>query len=577
MRPTEKTMKGLKAGQPILTVNHLKRKFGDRVVLSDISFSLQPGDRVGVLGVNGAGKSSLMKIVAGQDPGFEGVCAPAKGATIGYVPQEPVLDLDWTVRENVELAVADTRACIARYEEILIRWEDPDVLEDEEKMNALLAEQGEVQEILEHRDAIDPSRLDAKIEMAMEALRLPPGDKLTAHLSGGEKRRVSLCKELLAQPDLLILDEPTNHLDADTITWLENYLSNYTGTYMLVTHDRYFLDRVANRMLEVNRGVLKSYEGNYSSFLEAKEKQQDIQDRTDQNLLKTVTRELEWIRSTPQARRTKSKARLAAYDQLVEEASKIIPAQEMDLRIPFGPRLGRKIVSLRGVSKAYDGKTLFENLDWDVPPGAIVGITGANGLGKTTLIDLITGRAQADAGEIDIGKNTNFCYVDQNRQELDPNNTVYQEVSGGSEIIEYGDQELSVRVYLARFLFSGSIQQTPVGKLSGGERARVQLAKSLRTASNFIILDEPTNDLDLTTLRVLEEAIGAFPGCAMVITHDRYFLDRVATHIVGFEGDGRIEFCTGAWETYAEQRAERDSSGGGASTAFKHRKIERAH
>jgi sulfate-transporting ATPase len=577
MRPTENYMKGLEPGQPILTVNHLKRKFGDRVVLADISFSLQPGDRVGVLGVNGAGKSSLMRIVAGHDPDFEGVCAPAKGATVGYVPQEPVLDPDNTVRENVELAVAETRAYIARYEEILIRWEDPEVLENEEKMNALLEEQGEVQDILDHRDAMDPARLDAKIEMAMEALRLPPGDKLTAHLSGGEKRRVSLCKELLAQPDLLILDEPTNHLDADTITWLENYLSNYSGTYMLVTHDRYFLDRVANRMIEVNRGVLKSYEGNYSSFLEAKSKQQVVQDRTDANLLKTVARELEWIRSTPQARRTKSKARIAAYDKLVEDAAKMVPAQEMDLRIPFGPRLGSKIVSLRGVGKAYDGKTLFEGLDWDVPPGAIVGITGANGLGKTTLIDLITGRVGPDSGSVEVGSNTRFCYVDQNRQELDPDKTVYEEVSGGSEIVEYGDQELSMRVYLARFLFSGSIQQTPVGRLSGGERARVQLAKSLRSSSNFIILDEPTNDLDLITLRVLEEAIGAFPGCAIVVTHDRYFLDRVATHIIGFEGDGRIEFCTGAWETYAEQRAQRESDGGGASKAFKHRKIERAH
>jgi len=573
----ENSMKGLQPGQPILTVKNLKRKFGDRVVLRDISFSLQPGDRVGVLGVNGAGKSSLMRIVAGHDPEFEGVCAPAKGATVGYVPQEPELDLDNTVRENVELAVAETRNYIARYEEILIRWEDPEVLENEEKMNALLEEQGEVQEILEHRDAMDPARLDAKIEMAMEALRLPPGDKLTAHLSGGEKRRVSLCKELLAQPDLLILDEPTNHLDADTITWLENYLSKYNGSYMLVTHDRYFLDRVANRMIEVNRGVLKSYEGNYSSFLEAKEKQQEVQDRTDANLLKTVARELEWIRSTPQARRTKSKARIAAYDQLVEEASKIIPAQEMDLRIPFGPRLGSKVLSLRGVSKGFDGTMLFENLDWDMPPGAIVGITGANGLGKTTLINLITGRDSADAGEVEVGQNTKFCYVDQNRQELDPNKTVYEEVSGGSETIEYGDQELSVRIYLARFLFSGSIQQTPVGRLSGGERARVQLAKSLRSSSNFIILDEPTNDLDLTTLRVLEEALGAFPGCAIVITHDRYFLDRVATHIIGFEGDGRIEFCTGSWETYAEQRARRESDGEGASKAFKHRRIERAH
>ncbi len=570
-------MKGLKPGQPILTVSHLKRKFGDRTILKDASFSLAPGDRVGVLGVNGAGKSSLMRIVAGQDPDFEGVCATAKGATVGYVPQEPQLDLDKTVRENVDLAVADTRGYIARYEEILKLWEDPEVLESEQKTNALLEEQGEVQDILEHRDAMDPSKLDAKIEMAMAALRLPPGDQLTASLSGGEKRRVSLCKELLAQPDLLILDEPTNHLDADTITWLENYLANYTGTYMLVTHDRYFLDRVANRMIEVARGAVNTYEGNYSTFLEAKEVQKDIQDRTDANLKKAVARELAWIRSTPQARRTKSKARITAYDQLVEEASKIEPSQEMDLRIPFGPRLGSKVVSLRGVSKGYDGKVLFEDLDWDVPPGAIVGITGANGLGKTTLINLIVGREKPDSGEVDVGQNTRFCYVDQTRQELDPGKTVYEEVSGGSEIIEYGDKELSVRHYLARFLFTGAIQQTPVGRLSGGERARVQLAKSLRQQSNFVILDEPTNDLDLMTLRVLEEALEAYPGCAIVITHDRYFLDRIATHIVGFEGGGRIEFCTGAWEIYAEQRAAREASGDAQSKAFKHRRIERAH
>jgi len=570
-------MKGLKPGQPILTVSNLKRKFGDRLILRDVSFSLQPGDRVGVLGVNGAGKSSLMKIVAGHDPDYEGICAPAKGASVGYVPQEPQLDLERTVRENVEEAVAETRQHIARYEEILRRWEDPEVLESEEKTNALLEEQGEVQDLLEHRDAMDPSKLDAKIEMAMEALRLPPGDRITGVLSGGEKRRVSLCKELLAHPDLLILDEPTNHLDADTISWLENFLANYSGTYMLVTHDRYFLDRVATRMLEVNQGSIRSYEGNYTDFLTAKEQQEEIQNRTDANLLKTVARELEWIRSTPQARRTKSKARIAAYDQLVERASRLIPADEIDLRIPFGPRLGSKVLSLRGVGKGYDGKTLFEGLDWDMPPGAIVGITGANGLGKTTLVNLITGREQPDSGEVDVGQNTHFCYVDQTRQELNDELTVYEEVSGGSEMIEYGDKLLSVRHYLARFLFTGAIQQTPVGSLSGGERNRVQLAKSLRQTSNFIILDEPTNDLDLMTLRVLEEALSEFPGCAIVITHDRYFLDRIATHIIGFEGDGRVEFCTGSWEMYAEQRAKREEGGQGASKAFKHRRIERAH
>ncbi len=572
-------MQGLKAGQPLLTVRNLKRKFGDRQILADVSFNLQPGERVGVLGVNGAGKSSLMKILAGCDTEYEGILQIASGATVGYVPQEPELDLERSVRENVEEAVAETRAYIARYEEILKLWEDPEILESEEKTSALLEEQGEVQDLLEHRDAVDPSKLDAKIEMAMEALRLPPGDRAARVLSGGEKRRVSLCRELLAHPDLLILDEPTNHLDADTISWLESFLAAYTGSYLLVTHDRYFLDRVANRMLEISRGSVKSYLGNYSDFLDAKQKQQEIESRSDANLLKAVARELEWIRSTPQARRSKSKARIAAYDKLVERAERIVPAQEMDLRIPFGPRLGNTVLSLRGISKAYEGRQLFEDLSWDVPHGAIIGITGANGLGKTTLVDIIVGRVEPDAGEAQVGHNTRFCYVDQTRQELRDDLTVYEEVAGGSELIEYGDRELAVRHYLARFLFSGSIQQTPVGRLSGGERNRVQLAKCLRQSSNFIILDEPTNDLDLMTLRVLEEALSEYPGCAIVITHDRFFLDRVATHIIGFEGDGRVEFCTGSWESYAEQRATREAEAGarGPSKAFKHRKIARAH
>ena len=572
-------MKGLKPGQPILTATHIKRKFGERVVLKDITFSLQPGDRVGVLGVNGCGKSSMMKILAGRDSEFEGSCNFARGASVGYVPQEPELDFDKTVRENVEIAVAGTRALQARYEEILKLWEDPEVYENEERTNELLAEQGEVQEDLEHRDALDPGKLDAKIDQAMEALRLPPGDKVCNVLSGGEKRRVSLCRALLAHPDVLILDEPTNHLDADTITWLEHFLADYSGTYLLVTHDRYFLDRVANRMLEIHRGVIKSYEGNYTHFLEAKQKQQDIQDRTDSNLLKAVERELEWVRSTPAARRTKSKARLKAYDSMVEEAARIIPSQELDLRIPFGPRLGSSVLRLHDVSKGYGGKPLFEHLSWDMPHGAIVGITGPNGLGKTTLLNLITGREKPDEGQVEVGKNTHFCYVDQTRQTLQDDRTVYEEVSGGSEVIEYGDKELSVRHYLARFLFSGPIQQTQVGDLSGGERNRVQLAKFLRRPSNFIILDEPTNDLDLMTLRVLEEALLNFPGCIIVVSHDRYFLDRVATHIIGFEGNGRVEFCSGSWETYVEQRAAREAAGegSGASKAFKHRKISQAH
>ncbi|HPG28531.1 MAG TPA: energy-dependent translational throttle protein EttA, partial [Myxococcota bacterium] len=550
---------------------------GDRTILKGASFSLQPGDRVGVLGVNGVGKSTLMRILAGRDTEYEGDLHVAKGASVGYVSQEPELDLDKTVRQNVEQSVEETRALLRRYDEILAAWADPEVMEDEARMNALLAEQGEVQEALEARDAMDPAALDNRIEAAMDALRLPPGDRDVRSLSGGERRRVSLCKELLAHPDVLILDEPTNHLDADTVAWLETFLAGYAGTYILVTHDRYFLDRVANRMLEVFHGEIRSYEGNYSDFLEAKEKQQEIQDRTDANLLKAVARELEWIRSTPQARRTKSKARIAAYEDLVEKASRVQPADELDLRIPFGPRLGSKVLSLRDVCKSYGDKVLLDHFDFDMPPGAIVGVTGANGLGKTTLVNMIVGREQPDSGTVEVGENTRFCYVDQTRQTLRDELSVYDEVADGSDVIEYGDKTLSVRHYLARFLFSGSIQQTAVGQLSGGERNRLQLAKMLRKPSNFIILDEPTNDLDLMTLRVLEEALSEYPGCAIVITHDRYFLDRVATHILGFEGDAVVEFCSGSWDFYVEQREKRIAEGGGPkSQKFRHRKIGRA-
>ena len=569
-------MMGLKPGQPLFTVKSLARKFGDRAILTDVTFSLYPGDRVGIVGVNGAGKSTLMKILAGQDTGFEGTCTPAKGATVGYVPQEPELDLDKTVRENVEMAVAETRRLQDRLEQIYELYADPEYLEDETKMAALMEEQGDVQTTLEERDAETREKLDNKIEQAMHALQLPPGDRLARVCSGGEKRRVSICRALLAHPDLLIMDEPTNHLDAESIVWLENYLANYNGTYVLVTHDRYFLDRVATRMLEVAQGKIRQFKGNYSDYLEEKSKQKEIQDRTDANLLKALGRELEWIRSTPAGRRKKSKARVTRYNDLVEQAEQIDRPLELELRLPFGPRLGTKVINVKHLGKGFGEKVLFKDLSFEVPPGAIVGITGANGLGKSTLIKIILGQETPDSGEVEIGKTTNICYVDQTRETLNPEHTVYEEVAQGNEFIDYGDKQLSIRHYLAKFLFSGPIQQTRVGQLSGGERNRVQLAKFLRQPSNVVVLDEPTNDLDLITLRVLEEALLEFPGCAIVITHDRYFLDRIATHILAFEGEQKIYFHYGNWESYVERKKELGDDPNDPSTKSKHRRIGQA-
>ena len=550
-------MRGLSPGQPIYSVKDVKRRFGDRHILTGATFSLYPGDRVGVVGVNGAGKSTLMKILAGADTEYDGSIVPARGLTVGYVPQEPDLDLERTVYENVLDGVRDSLDLLQRRAEIYELYADPEYAEGA-KLQALMKEQGQVEDALGFKGVNDEAEVFAKVEHAMQALHLPPKDHPARVCSGGEKRRVSIVKALLRHPDLLILDEPTNHLDAESVLWLERFLGSYDGSYVLVTHDRYFLDNVANRMLEVDHGQIRSYKGNYSDFLEQKGKQKEVRDRTDANLLKALDRELEWMRSTPAARRTKSKARITAFTQLVEEAERIDRPLELELRLPFGPRLGTKVLQLRNLTKSFGDKHLIKDFTFEMQPGAIVGITGANGLGKTTLIKMILGQETPDAGEIDFGKNTNICYVDQTRDTLDPNKTVFEEVSGGAEFIAYGDRKLSIRHYLARFLFSGSIQQTRVGKLSGGERNRVQLAKFLRKESNFIILDEPTNDLDLITLRVLEEALQGFPGCAIVITHDRFFLDRVATHILAFEGNSQIYECYGSWETYVERLKERE-------------------
>ena len=553
-------MQGLSAGQPIYSVKELRRRFGDREILKGATFSLYPGDRVGVVGVNGAGKSTMMRILAGSDSDYEGSIIPAKGLTVGYVPQEPDLDLELTVEENVMLAVKETLDLLKRRDEIYELYADPEYAEGE-KLEKLMEEQGEVEAALEAKGVSDEAEVMNKIDQAWDALNLPPRDRPAKVCSGGEKRRVSICQSLLKHPDLLILDEPTNHLDAESVLWLESYLAKYDGTYVLVTHDRYFLDNVATRMLEVDHGVIKSYTGNYSDFLEAKSKQKQIQDRSDANLIKALKRELAWIRTNPAARRKKSKARITAFSKLQDEAEQIERPLEMELRLPFGPRLGSQVLEITNVSKSYGEKVLLKDFSFEMPPGAIVGITGANGLGKTTLIKMIMGKEEPDSGEIIHGKTTNICYVDQTRDTLNADHTVYEEVSEGAEFLAYGDKKLSIRHYLARFLFSGSIQQTKVGKLSGGERNRVQLAKFLRRPSNFIILDEPTNDLDLITLRVLEEALQTFPGCAIVITHDRYFLDRVATHILAFEGNANVYECYGSWDVYQERLKDRAARG----------------
>ncbi|MBL4848628.1 MAG: energy-dependent translational throttle protein EttA [Planctomycetes bacterium] len=550
-------MKGLKPGQPIYSIKDVKRKFGDRQILKGATFSLYPGDHIGVVGVNGSGKSTLMKILAGKDLDYEGSIIPIKGLTVGYVPQEPDLDLTKTVYENVLDGVRDTLDLLKRRDEIYELYGDPEYAEGK-KLELLMKEQGDVEEALATQGVDSEDEVLNKVEHAMMALHLPPKDHPAEVCSGGEMRRVSLVKAILRHPDLLILDEPTNHLDAESVLWLENYLGRYDGSYILVTHDRYFLDNVATRMLEVDQGVIRSYKGNYSAFLEQKGKQKTVSDRTDANLMKAIERELIWIRSSPAARRKKSKARITAFGKLQDEAENIDRPLEMELRLPFGPRLGSKVLEIRGISKGFGEKKLIKDFTFEMPPGAIVGITGANGLGKTTLIKMIMGTETPDSGEIDMGKNTKICYVDQTRNTLNADKTVYEEVSGGAETIAYGAKNISIRHYLARFLFSGSIQQTRVGKLSGGERNRVQLAKFLRKPSNFVILDEPTNDLDLITLRVLEEALENFPGCAIVITHDRYFLDRVATHILAFEGDGKIYECYGSWDTYLERLKERE-------------------
>ena len=539
----------------IFSVYKLRKVHDRREVLKNITLAFLPGARIGVIGRNGAGKSTLLRIMAGEDTEFEGDARAADGVTIGYVPQEPRLDPDRTVRETVDEAVQPVKDLLDRHDRINERLgEDLDPEEMEKTLEALARVQDEI-------ERADGWELDRILDQAMHALRCPPGDAKVGRLSGGEKRRVALCRTLLRHPDLLLLDEPTNHLDAETVAWLERHLREYTGTLILVTHDRYFLDNVASWMLELDNGRGIPYEGNYSAYLEQRAARLAGQEKQQASLGKVLARELEWIRTNPKGRNARSKARLANYENLLSRRIDV-DDDSVDILLPPGPRLGDRVLTAKGLTKRYGDRTLFENLDFQLPPGGIVGIVGPNGAGKTTLLRMIVGTETPDAGTLELGSTAVVTYVDQSREDLDGAKTVFEEITGGNDEIKFGERWIKGRAYVARFNFRGSDQQKRVGDLSGGERNRLQLAKLLREGGNFILLDEPTNDLDLETLRVLEEAIQGFAGCAVVVTHDRYFLDRVATHILSLDGEGNARWFEGNYQAFEERlREEREAAG----------------
>ena len=522
----------------------------DKQVLRDISLSFLPGAKIGVLGPNGAGKSTLLRIMAGLDEPSSGDARLAPGATVGLLSQEPELDPGKDVRGNVEDGVAEKRDLLQRFEELSARFAEP--MSDDE-MTALLEEQGEVQDRIDRTDAWN---LDRVLDTAMDALRCPPGDSDVATLSGGERRRVALCRVLLSSPDLLLLDEPTNHLDAESVAWLERFLAEYPGTVLAVTHDRYFLDNVAGWILELDRGHGIPFQGNYSSWLEQKQARLAAEEKQESARRRTLARELEWVRMAPRARHAKSRARLASYEQLLAEEANV-KLDRVEIHIPAGPRLGDVVVEARGVTKGYGDRLLMEDLSFSLPPGGIVGVIGANGAGKTTLFRMIAGEESADDGELVIGPSVELAYVDQARSDLDPATTVWKEISGGKDMISLGPREVSSRAYAASFNFRGGDQQKRVGDLSGGERNRLHLAKLLRSGGNVLLLDEPTNDLDVDTLRALEDALVDFAGCAVVISHDRWFLDRIATHMLAFEGDSQVVWFEGSYDEYEQNRRSR--------------------
>ena len=519
-------------------------------VLNNINLQFYPGTKIAIIGVNGAGKSTLMKIMAGYDTEFTGEAWPGEGIRVGYLPQEPRLDETKTVKENVMDGVRPVADLVDRFNEISTLMADPP---EDADFDALMTEMGELQEKI---DAVDGWTLDNQLEIAMDALRCPPSDSPVTNLSGGEKRRVALTKLLLEKPEILLLDEPTNHLDAESVQWLEKHLIDYRGNVILVTHDRYFLDNVVNWVLEVDRGRGIPFEGNYSDWLEAKAKRLVQEAREDEGRQKAIDRELEWIRQTPKGRQTKSKARIKQFDELVEAQENRTPSKAQIL-IQIPERLGGNVIEAKNLTKAYGDKLLFEDLSFNLPPGGIVGVIGANGAGKTTLFRMITGQEQPDGGEIKVGPTVRLGYVDQSRDALDPNKNVWEEVSGGHDIFRFGKHEVATRAYVGAFNFKGTDQQKKVGQLSGGERNRVHMAKMLKEGGNVLLLDEPTNDLDVETLRALEDALENFAGCAVVISHDRFFLDRLATHILAFEGDSHVEWFEGNFDAYEEDKRRR--------------------
>jgi len=537
--------------QYIYVMKQLSKTFqGGRELMKDISLSFLPGAKIGVLGANGAGKSTLLRIMAGIETEYNGEVWAAEGARVGFLPQEPELDPSKDVEGNAMEGVGEIKDLIDRFNEVSAKFAEP---MDDDEMNTLLEEQGTLQEQI---DAVNGWELERTVEMAMDALRCPPGDADVTTLSGGEKRRVALCRLLLQKPDLLLLDEPTNHLDAESVAWLELHLQEYPGTVVAITHDRYFLDNVAGWILELDRGRGIPYEGNYSAWLEQKQKRLAQEEKTEQARQRTLTNELEWIRQSPRARQAKSKARITAYEKLRSEADEKTP-DTAQIIIPQGPRLGDLVIEAADLAKGFEDRLLFEELSFKIPPGAIVGIIGANGAGKTTLFKIISGDEQMNNGSIRLGDTVKLGYVDQSREELDARKTVWEEISEGLDEIELGHRTMQSRAYVSQFNFKGPDQQKKVGQLSGGERNRVHLAKVMKSGANVIMLDEPTNDLDVDTLRALEEALLAFPGCVLITSHDRWFLDRIATHIIAFEGDSQVVWFEGNYDDYEADRHNR--------------------